>query len=99
MRDAEPRAISLKEYQVPDFLIDKTHLHFELHPDSTKVTSELKMRRNPQSDHKDAELVMHGQDIALKSISIDGRILTDKEYRVDAESLTVFSCPMSLHFR
>ena len=98
MRDAEPRAIYLKDYQVPDFLIDKTNLHVELHPERTKITSNLKIRRNPEAARKDADLVLHGQDIELLSVSINNRQLKSSEYRLDAESLTVFNVPAEFGF-
>ncbi|WP_317929154.1 aminopeptidase N [Halioxenophilus sp. WMMB6] len=98
MRDAEPRAIYLRDYQVPDFLIDKTHLHFALHPQTTRVTSELKIRRNPEAEQSDRELVLHGQEIDLQSVSINGKQLNASEYRVDSESLTVFNVPESFTF-
>jgi len=47
MRDAQPQTIRLKDYRVPDFLIDTTDLHFDLYEDKTLVRSRLAMRRNP----------------------------------------------------
>ena len=93
MKDAEPRAIFLKDYQVPDFLIDKTHLHVVLHPTKTRVASDLLIRRNPDTSGNDCPLVLHGQEIDLQTVSIDGRQLNDNEYAVGAETLTIFSVP------
>jgi len=98
MRDAEPRAIYLKDYQPPDFLIDKTHLHVILDPLKTRVTSELQIRRNPDAKQQDSPLVMHGQEIDLQSVSIDGRLLDKSEYKIDSESLTVFRVPDKFNF-
>ena len=47
MKEGQPSVIYLKDYQVPDFLIDKTILRFEIHDDQTRVISQLSMRRNP----------------------------------------------------
>ena len=37
MRTEQPKVIHLKDYQVPDYLIDETHLTFELYEDRTLV--------------------------------------------------------------
>ena len=46
----------LKDYQVPDFLIDKTYLEFDLVDNATIVTSKLILRRNPASANQQASL-------------------------------------------
>ncbi|BFM07430.1 aminopeptidase N [Halioxenophilus aromaticivorans] len=93
MRDAEPSAIYLKDYQVPSHLIDKTHLHFILHPTKTRVSSDLTIRKNPDADTKSNELILHGQDIDLQSVSIDGRQLDDRDYQLEAECLRIANVP------
>ena len=47
MRTEQPKVIHLKDYQAPDYLIDETHLTFELYEDRTLVHAQLVMRRNP----------------------------------------------------
>ena len=42
-----PKTIHLHDYQVPDFLIDKTELHVDLDETHTRVTSHLTIKRNP----------------------------------------------------
>ncbi len=89
MKDAQPKNIYLKDYQVPDFLIEKTDLVFRLDEEVTTVTSTLLVKRNTQSLDKEAPLVLHGQSLQLISLSVDGRELSQDEYTVDDESLTV----------
>lgn len=96
MRDSEPKAIYLKDYQVPEFLIDKTFLHVALNPTKTRVSSDLHIRRNPESNNNQAALALHGQAIDLVSVSIDGRQLDPTEYVVDSETLTIPHVPESL---
>ena len=50
MRDATPQTIYLKDYQVPEFLIDKTSLVFDLQDEYCRVSSTLSIRRNPLSE-------------------------------------------------
>ncbi len=48
MRTEQPKVIHLKDYQAPEYLIDETHLTFELYEDRTLVHAQLVMRRNPE---------------------------------------------------
>ena len=41
MRTEQPKVIYLKDYQAPDYLIDETHLTFELFEDHTLVHAQL----------------------------------------------------------
>ena len=47
MKEGQPSVIYLKDYQVPDFLIEETVLSFDINEGETQVTSELRMVRNP----------------------------------------------------
>ena len=89
MSTVQPQAVFLKDYQVPDFIIEKTSLVFSLRDQFTKVTSTLLVKRNTASENKDTPLVLSGQELILRSISVNGRDLTEDEYHVDAESLRV----------
>ena len=93
MKDAQPKIIHLKDYQVPDFLIDKTDLHVTLDPRETKVRARLSMRRNPAAKTPATELVLDGQEMALVSVSIDGKALAGSEYQIAPETLTIISVP------
>ena len=90
MKDAQPKAIYLKDYQEPNFWIDETFLHFDLFETHTDVFSTLKLRRNV-----DGDLVLHGQELELKSVTVNGVALTETQYQVDDESLTISDLPAS----
>jgi aminopeptidase N len=89
MTDVQPQAIYLNDYQVPDFLIEQTDLIFSIDDDVTTVTATLLVNKNPLSINKDCPLVLHGEELILQSLSIDGRELTASEYTVDDESLSL----------
>lgn len=88
MKDANPKAIYLKDYQEPDYWINKTDLTFELGDDETLVSANLSIVRNANAKDS-AALVLHGQSLELVSVSLNGRVLTPDDYRIDAESLTI----------
>ena len=100
MRDAQPRTIRLQDYRVPDFLIDTTELHFELHEDRTVVRSRLALRRNPAlpNDGADVPLQLQGVGLLLRSVKLDGRLLGAGEFRVDTEQLTIADVPRQFVF-
>ena len=93
MKDAQPKAIYLKDYQAPNYLIDETHLHFDLGEQYTRVKSRLLLQRNPLSEDDSGQLLLHGANLELVSIAIDGRQLTDKEYVISGETLELSGVP------
>ncbi|MEL7558589.1 aminopeptidase N [Stutzerimonas chloritidismutans] len=89
MRTEQPKVIHLKDYQVPDYLIDETHLTFELFEDRTVVHAQLVMRRNPEAGAGLPPLRLDGQDLELLSLSINDRQLGLGDYEIGEESLTL----------
>lgn len=90
MRTETPQAIRLADYRPPAFLIDEVFLDFNLSANATRVKARLTVRRN--GDHAEA-LRLNGEKLALKSVSLDGRRLSDNERQVDAEFLTIPDVP------
>lgn len=93
MKDAQPKAIYLKDYQPPKYQIIETHLHFDLGKENTRVKSRLLVELNHQSSDGDNELQLHGANLELLSIAIDGCELTDKDYVIADETLTIAEVP------
>ncbi|WP_444904176.1 aminopeptidase N [Microbulbifer sp. CnH-101-E] len=89
MQDAQPKTIYLKDYQVPDYLVDSTDLHFELEPKATLVKSQLKIRRNPKAGQGLPPLLLDGVDLELLSIAIDGSILPEVSYQETLQGLSI----------
>jgi aminopeptidase N len=94
MRTEQPKVIHLKDYQAPDYLIDETHLTFELHEDHTMVHAQLVMRRNPERAGETAEvalppLVLDGQELELVSLLLDDIELQRSDYVLDDNQLTL----------
>lgn len=81
MKDAQPKTIYLKDYQQPDYWIEKTDLVFDIQDNITRVTSTLFIRLNDSKQH-DAlpDLILHGQDMLLDSVVINGQKVTDNDY-------------------
>lgn len=92
-RDAQPKAIRLRDYRAPDYLIDRTHLRVDIGSETTQVSAQLNLRRNPAAAAPVAELALNGVDIRLISVAIDGRALAEHEYRLDSEYLVLINPP------
>ncbi|MGB0473983.1 MAG: aminopeptidase N [Porticoccaceae bacterium] len=96
VRDATPQTIYLKDYQVPEFLIDKTNLVFDLHEQFCRVTSALSIRRNPESQKNSAPLFLHGGiELDLQQLKIDDQIVAEKDYQRTVEGLVINQLPDS----
>lgn len=94
MKEGQPKAINLKDYKVPEYLIETTTLHVDLDEEETLVTATLQMSKNVDSDATSNTLVLDGgKGLDTRSISIDGRELLSNEYRLEEDSLTLFDVP------
>lgn len=89
MRTDQPKMIYLKDYQAPEYLIDETHLTFELFDDHSLVHAQLVMRRNPERGAGLPPLVLDGQLLELQSIKLADVDLTAGDYLLTDDSLTV----------
>ncbi|MGB0906468.1 MAG: aminopeptidase N [Maricaulaceae bacterium] len=72
----------LADYVPPNFDIDSVYLDFDLEPDETTVRSTLRVTRKAAGP-----LILNGEDIALKSVSIDGKALKRSQYRLTQKAL------------
>jgi aminopeptidase N len=90
MQDMQPKNIYLKDYQPPHFVIEETHLRFDLFEDHSQVDSRLVMRRNSEQ-HKGyaGPLVLVGQQVELLNIKVDGQLLTTDDYHLEDDALTI----------
>jgi aminopeptidase N len=89
MRTEQPKTIYLKDYRVPEYLIDETSLTFELYEDHSLVHAQLVMRRNPEAGSGLPPLVLNGQDMELLSLRLNDRDLTAGDYLLSPSELTL----------
>ena len=89
MRTEQSKTIYLKDYQVPDYLIDETHLTFELFEDHSLVHAQLVMRRNPEAGAGLPKLVLDGQQLELLHLKLDDCELGEGDYTLTDSHLTL----------
>jgi aminopeptidase N len=82
------QTVYLKDYQKPSFLVDSIELDIQAFDDRTQVNAKLVMQRQTAGD-----LILLGRDLELKSIAVNGRVLSETEYFLDAEQLVIANAP------
>jgi aminopeptidase N len=93
MKESQGKTVYLRDYRVPDYLIDETHLDVRLFEDHTLVHARLAMRRNPAARTPNAPLVLDGRQLDLLSVKVDGVPLEPSQYEIDKDHLTVAKVP------
>lgn len=90
-KETQPGAIYLKDYQKPDYWIDKTELSFDLDDEETRVTTRLQFRLNTERHGNQLPpLVLHGNaDMALAQVKVNGKCLSEDDYTLTPETLTL----------
>jgi len=88
-----PKTTFRKDHRPPDFAIDAVDLHFDLGEEETLVRSRLSMRRTGEPGDRDVPLLLHGEELVLRDIRLDGRELQAGEYTAGPESLRVPGVP------
>jgi aminopeptidase N len=87
-----PKAVYLKDYKPPAFWVETVDLEFDLEPESTRVRSVLRIRRDPQAA-ADAALELDGADLELLSVALDSKRLGPADYKLSDTGLTIASPP------
>jgi aminopeptidase N len=93
MRESQGKTIFLKDYSPPSFLIDETHLIFQLFEEHTLVRSRLLIRRNPLSESGDTNLILDGQQLLLIEILLDSVLLDVSAYTLCEDLLIIDQVP------
>ncbi|MDF1629426.1 MAG: aminopeptidase N [Alcanivoracaceae bacterium] len=93
MRDNQaPKPIRRLDYLPPAFWVDSVALDFDIYDDLTRVRSRLCLRRNTTADAP-VECVFDGEALVIESLAVDGKTLTEQEYRYQGSQLTLLSVP------
>lgn len=88
------QTIYLKDYQKPSFLVESINLDIQVYDDHTIVDSTLVMKRQTTG-----ALVLLGRDLELKSIQLNGQILSTAQYDLDDEQLVITDAPDQVIFQ
>ena len=92
------KTVNLKDYTISLYRINEVILDIDLYEESTSIKSVLIYEiseENAGSNGSDIPLVLDGERLKLKNLSLNGRKLTDEEYRQNEYSLTILDPPCS----
>ena len=87
----QANTIYLKDYLEPAYDIESLDLTFELYENGALVRARQVINR--RSGGKSEDLFLNGEDLELKSISLDGRLLTEEEYHLNDAGLLLSGLP------
>ena len=88
MNSPDPVRIQLRDYAPSPWCIEHIALDFDIRADSTRVTSVMHCIRNARADRV-LPLVLQGEGLETRSISVDGRTLSPGEYALNDDTLTI----------
>ena len=88
MRTEQSPTIRLADYTPPAHWVDHVDLSFDLAPTSTRVSSKVAFRPNPDRPGRH-DLTLDGVDLTLISAKIDGVPVPQNAMTQDGETLTV----------
>ena len=90
--------VYLRDYQPPPFFIDTVDLHVDLYDAETIVQATLSMRRNAGASAQ-STLELHGQELELLDIALDGIALDSSKYEVHRNGLRLRDVPAQFALR
>lgn len=88
----QPEIKYLKDYKPSNYLINETHLKFELNESKTRVTANLYIVANP-ANRENNTLVLDGNNLKLLSIKIDNKELSNTDFIVNENQLIIDDAP------
>ena len=87
------RAVLLKDYAPPNYLVSTIELEIDIRSDRTMVGATMAISKNPAAIDPAAPLVMDGDELRLESVSLDGRKLSEREYKLSGQKLSIQAVP------
>ncbi|MGZ5855088.1 MAG: aminopeptidase N, partial [Xanthobacteraceae bacterium] len=92
MRTETAQPIRLQDYRAPDWVIEHVELDVALDPAKTRVRAKLTIKPSPHAASP-APLVLDGDELTLKGLSIDGQSLGADSYTASPDALTILQPP------
>ena len=88
-----PTRIYRKDYRPSEWLVDTIDLRFELDAAETRVTARLQVRRNPDVAPTSDPFALHGDELELLAVRLNGAALDPGDFTVHAEGLRIENAP------
>lgn len=94
----KPQTVYLKDYTVPEYLIESIELTIILDEFKTRVISKLTIQSNPNNKAENTALILQGEELELTSLAVDGVALNESQYQQNSDSLHLNNVPQDQTF-
>lgn len=88
-----PEIKYLKDYKTPEYMVESIDLYISLDEEITSIKSTMNINRSKHSIGNSDSFILNGEDIELKSVRLDGKLLDSDSYRLDDEFLVLYNVP------
>ncbi len=85
---SQNQTIYLKDYQAPTYFVETLDMIVELGEEETVVKTQLHLHANGHPGDA-LPLYLHGEELELISVALNGELLTASQYQVDEKGLTL----------
>ncbi len=86
----ENKKIYLKDYKPTSFFVDSIDLVVDIYEEQTFVSAIQKIKKSNDFKGKKLNLELNGENILLKDIKFNSKILDSEKYQVSKDKLTIF---------
>ena len=91
MRTDTATIVLRDNYTQPAYWVQTLDMGFDLDPQATRVAARSVHRRNPES--KETDLVLHGDEVELVALRMNGKTLSKRHYRLEHGKLIIPNAP------
>ncbi len=91
---AAPKTVYAKDYKKPEYLIDSVDMTFDLGMEKTAIAAQMRVRRAPETPEH-APMRLDGEELVLKSVAVNGTLLTERDYALSDEGMILRDPPES----
>jgi len=86
------KVIYRKDFKTYPWNIEQLDLQFDVGIETTTVQAQMEFRLKDESESSQS-IVLNGTDLSLLSISLNDRLLSEDDYAIDGENLTIPDAP------
>ena len=97
MRTDTGQTFRLEDYRPTDFVVARTRLEFRLDARATRVRADIAFRRR-EGAAADAPLILDGDGLTLKRLTVDGKDLPEARFTATSDRLEISGLPKNAGF-
>ncbi len=90
MKEPLSKAVHLKDYTPPSFVVDTVELDVDIRADDALVKAKLAVRRGSGPSR---DLVLDGDELELVSVALDGTLLEKSRFELKSDRLSIPDVP------